>query len=109
MAINGTSAELDYARRRARAGLWIGPGFLVIASMATAMLATLWGSGSRMAGRGLMMMVMMVSALLHLGCFFEFIIVVKYLGHRPLPLAVLMLVGYWILLVGIVVVSAFAS
>ncbi len=109
MAIKGTSAELDYARRRARAGIWIGPGFLVLASMAAAMLAQLWGSGSRMAGRGLMLMVTMASALLHLGCFLEFIIVVKYLGHRPLPLAVLMLVGYWILLAGIVVVSAFAS
>jgi hypothetical protein len=47
MVIKGTSAELDYARRRARAGLWIGPGFFVIASMAAAMLAQLWGPVNR--------------------------------------------------------------
>ncbi len=109
MAINGTSAELDYARRRASAGLWIGPGFLAIASIAATMLASLWAPGNKDAVRPLIAIVMVFSAVLHLGCFFEFIIVVKYLGHRPIPLAVLMLVGYWILLAGIVVVSACAS
>ena len=48
---------------------------------------------------------MMVSALLHVGSFLELVVVVKYLGHRPLPLAVLLLVGYWILLAGMVMVS----
>ena len=109
MAFKDTSAELDYARRRARAGLWVGPGFLAVACIAVTILAGIWSPGSKNAGRGLMMMVMVFSALLHVGCFFEFIIVVKYLGHRPLPLAVLMLVGYWVLLAGIVVVSALAS
>jgi hypothetical protein len=56
-----------------------------------------------------MMMILLFSALLHVGCFFEFLIVVEYLGHRPLPLPVLLLVGYWVLLAGIVAVSVLAS
>jgi hypothetical protein len=103
------AAELDYARRRARAGLWIGPGFFLIAGIAVAVFAQIVAPGSKNAGRGLMMMVIVMSALLHIGCFLEFIIVVKYLAHRPLPLAVLMLVGYWLLIAGVVVASAFAG
>lgn len=109
MVTSLTAAEFQYASHRARAGLWIGPGFLVIACIAVVTLAGVLAPESRNVGRGLMMMVLVVSAMLHLGSFAEFIIVVRFLGHRPLPRSVLLLVGYWILLSLIVVVSVFAS
>ncbi|MEZ6036402.1 MAG: hypothetical protein R3F29_02900 [Planctomycetota bacterium] len=99
------SAELEHARRRARAGLWIGPGFFILSCIAVVVAAEVLAPGSKNFGRGLMMGAMMVSALLHVGSFLELVVVVKYLGHRPLPLAVLLLVGYWILLAGMVMVS----
>lgn len=109
VAGRGVSADLDYARRRARAGLWIGPGFFAIASMAAVVAARIVDPDGKSIGRGLMLMVILVSGLLHLGSLFELLIVVKHLGQRPLPLAVLMLVGYWLLLATFVVVSAFVS
>ena len=109
MATNGTSTELDYARRRARAGLWIGPGFLILASVGVAVAARLFAPGSKNFGRGLMLAVMMFSALLHVGSFIELVVVIKYLSCRPLPRAVLLLVGYWVLLAGLIVVCVAAS
>jgi hypothetical protein len=78
MPVSDTTKALEFARRRARAGLWIGPGFLLIAASLASVVAL-------------------------------FVIVVRFLGHRPLPRAVLLLVGYWTLLAGILVVSAVAN
>jgi hypothetical protein len=109
MPVSDTTKALEFARRRARAGLWIGPGFLLIAASLASVVALIVAPESRNFGRGVMVVVVATSALLHLGCFYEFVIVVRFLGHRPLPRAVLLLVGYWTLLAGILVVSAVAN
>jgi hypothetical protein len=103
-----TSAEIDYARQCARAGLWISPGFFFIAAIAATVIGRILNPERNNVGRGLMLIVLVVSALLHLGSLMELLVVVKYLGHRPLPRAVLLLVGYWVLLPAVVLLTALA-
>ena len=80
-----------------------------MASIGVVAVARIVAPESKNFGRGLMMAVMFLSAFLHLGSLIELVVVVKFLGRRPIPIAVLLLVGYWLLLAGVVVVSALAS
>lgn len=101
--------DIEYARGRARAGLWIGPGFFLVATFVVVGVARVVAPESANLGRALMLCVTVVSGLLHIGCFFEFVITAKYLGHRPLPIAIALLAAYWTLLAVAVIVAAAAS
>ena len=102
--------QRNWVRQRARVGLMLGPGSLLLAVFLTVLLVGVFvdkPSGAQ--GGAALSVALMLSAVVHLGSLLELAATAKFLRRPASPIALRLLAGYWCLLVVVVIVASIAS
>lgn len=102
--------QRNWVRQRARVGLMLGPGSLLLAVFLTVLLVGVFvdkPSGGQ--GGAALSVALMLSAVVHLGSLLELAATAKFLRRPASPLALRLLAGYWCLLVVVVIVASIVS
>ena len=92
---NTSSEQLEWAHRRSRLGLKLGPATLLVYLGVSFVAGE--ETGSPHSGLGLVLgLVFVVAALAHVASFIECVATIPAWGYRPIPRPVVLLSIYWI-------------